>query len=178
MSRLVFFCALCFFVSRGSADVASCYACAGPLADCTFNKRPDFLKMDCSTFKVDGNKSLIERSSQSDLLELFDSEVAAAKDDSVLGCITLTFTHESDSPKERALKSCVPAKVFNTDICTYMEGAVDFIGGQKSECHFCKSDDCNSAISNMISVTLVTLVLVQCISSSFSNFCFSFFNYS
>ncbi|XP_044252770.1 uncharacterized protein LOC123003822 isoform X2 [Tribolium madens] len=93
MSRLVIFCAVCLFVSQGSAEVASCYACAGPLSECTFNNRSDFLKMDCNTFKVEGNKSLIERSSQADLLERFDSEIGGAKDISDIGCITLTFTH-------------------------------------------------------------------------------------
>ena len=75
-------------------DAQSCFACAGPKVDCVANNRTDFLKMDCTTFKVEG-QSLIQRTSQPDLLEKFDSEVGAIESGTEVGCITLTFEHGS-----------------------------------------------------------------------------------
>jgi hypothetical protein len=73
------------------ADVASCYACAGPQSDCVANNRSDFLKMDCNTFTVEG-ESLVRRTAEATLLEKFDSEVGA-RTDAEIGCLTLTFTN-------------------------------------------------------------------------------------
>ncbi|KAJ3666017.1 hypothetical protein Zmor_001475 [Zophobas morio] len=103
--------------------------------------------MDCTTFKVEG-QSLIQRTSQPDLLEKFDSEVGAIESGTEVGCITLTFEHDKQSPQERALKSCVPKQVFDEDVCTYMEELVAEIGGKKTSCSFCKSDDSLLLIPN------------------------------
>jgi hypothetical protein len=73
------------------ANVASCYACAGPQSDCVANNRSDFLKMDCNTFTVEG-ESLVRRTAEATLLEKFDSEVGA-RTDTEIGCLTLTFTN-------------------------------------------------------------------------------------
>jgi hypothetical protein len=135
------------------ADVASCYACAGPQSDCVANNRSDFLKMDCNTFTVEG-ESLVRRTAEATLLEKFDSEVGA-RTDTEIGCLTLTFTNDVESPRERAVKSCVPARVLDQDICKYMENLVDFIGGQETSCHFCKKDNCNSAISVSVGTHLI-----------------------
>ncbi|XP_063917518.1 uncharacterized protein LOC135133159 [Zophobas morio] len=140
-------------------DAQSCFACAGPKVDCVANNRTDFLKMDCTTFKVEG-QSLIQRTSQPDLLEKFDSEVGAIESGTEVGCITLTFEHDKQSPQERALKSCVPKQVFDEDVCTYMEELVAEIGGKKTSCSFCKSDDCNSTVSVSDGRTVILLLCI------------------